>query len=193
MEIFVTRHGQTDWNVLEKLQGQTDIELNDIGRQQAKETGELIKNENIDLIISSPLKRAKETAQIINRNFNVSIIEDNRLMERRFGKCEGLTKNDRKKLKEINPEINDIWNYNKNINFNNMETMKEFRSRIYEFLDDMIKDYKDKNILIVTHGGTSVYIKCYFLKIPLEKLVDRGEVIKGLKNCEIAKFKIENA
>ena len=51
MEILVTRHEQTDWNSLGKLQGQTDIELNDIGRQQAKETGKLIKDENIDLII----------------------------------------------------------------------------------------------------------------------------------------------
>lgn len=63
MEILVTRHGQTDWNALGKLQGQTDIELNDIGRQQAKETGKLIKDENIDLIITSPLKRAVETAE----------------------------------------------------------------------------------------------------------------------------------
>ena len=189
MEIFITRHGQTDWNVLGKLQGQTDIELNDTGRQQAKETGELIKNENIDLIISSPLKRAMETAEIINRNFNVSIIEDMRLMERRFGKFEGLDKKDREKLKEINPEINDVWDYNRNIDFYNMETMKEFCSRIYEFLDDMIKNYKDKNILIVTHGGASVPIKCYFMKYPLEKLVDR-DAIKGLKNCEIAKFEI---
>ena len=58
MEILVTRHGQTAWNVLEKLQGQTDIALNNIGKQQAKETGELIKNQNIDLIITSPSKRA---------------------------------------------------------------------------------------------------------------------------------------
>mgnify|MGYP005782903757 FL=1 len=108
MKILITRHGQTDWNVLGKIQGQTDIELNDNGRQQAKETGELIKNENIDIIITSPLKRAKETAKIINENFNVTIIEDNRLMERNFGKSEGLTKDDRRKLKEINPEVNDV-------------------------------------------------------------------------------------
>jgi len=189
MEIFVTRHGQTDWNVLEKLQGQTDIELNDIGRKQARETGELIKNEKIDLIITSPLKRAKETAQIINRNFNVFIIEDKRLMERRFGKCEGLNKTERKELEKIKPEINDIWNYNRNVDFYNMETMKEFCDRVYEFLDDMIKKYKDKRILIVTHGGTSVPIKCYFKRYPLEQLIDR-DVIKGLKNCEIEKFKI---
>lgn len=190
MKILITRHGQTDWNVLGKIQGQTDIELNDNGRQQAKETGELIKNENIDIIITSPLKRAKETAKIINENFNVTIIEDNRLMERNFGKSEGLTKDDRRKLKEINPEVNDVWNYNKNIDFNGMETMQDFCNRIYKFLDEIINKYRDKNILIVTHGGVSVPIKCYFMKYPLENLCDR-DAVKGLKNCEITKFEID--
>lgn len=186
---MIHRNFSNEWNVLEKIQGQTDIELNGIGRQQAEETGKSIRNENIDLIITSPLKRAKETAQIINRNFNVTIIEDNRLMERKFGKSEGLTKSEIRKLKEINPEINDVWNYNRNIDFNDMETMEDFCNRIYEFLDDIIKNYKDKNILLVTHGGVSIPIKCYFMKYPLENLVDRN-VIKALKNCEIAKFKI---
>lgn len=190
MKILITRYGQTDWNVLGKIQGQTDIELNDNGRQQAKETGELIKNENIDIIITSPLKRAKETAKIINENFNVTIIEDNRLMERNFGKSEGLTKDDRRKLKEINPEVNDVWNYNKNIDFNGMETMQDFCNRIYKFLDEIINKYRYKNILIVTHGGVSVPIKCYFMKYPLENLCDR-DAVKGLKNCEITKFEID--
>ena len=190
MKILITRHGQTDWNVLGKIQGQTDIELNDNGRQQAKETGELIKNENIDIIITSPLKRAKETSIIINENFNVTIIEDNRLMERNFGKSEGLTKDDRRKLKEINPEVNDVWNYNKNIDFNGMETMQDFCNRIYKFLDEIINKYRYKNILIVTHGGVSVPIKCYFMKYPLENLCDR-DAVKGLKNCEITKFEID--
>ena len=190
MKILITRHGQTDWNVLGKIQGQTDIELNDNGRQQAKETGELIKNENIDIIITSPLKRAKQTAEIINENFNVTIIEDNRLMERNFGKSEGLTKDDRRKLKEINPEVNDVWNYNKNIDFNGMETMQDFCNRIYKFLDEIINKYRYKNILIVTHGGVSVPIKCYFMKYPLENLCDR-DAVKGLKNCEITKFEID--
>lgn len=189
MEILVTRHGQTDWNAIEKLQGQTDIELNDVGRRQAEETSKLIKDEKIDLIITSPLKRAKETAEIINKNFNVTIIEDKRLMERNFGKTEGLTKSIIRKMKENNPEINDIWNYNKNIDFNGMETMHDFCNRIYECLDEVIKRYKDKNILLVTHGGTSVPIRYYLMNKPLEKLINRDD-IKRLNNCEIIKFKI---
>lgn len=189
MEILITRHGKTDWNVLGKIQGQTDIELNDVGRKQAEETGKLIKNENINLIITSPLKRAKETAQIINKNFNVTIIEDCRLMERKFGQSEGLTKNDIRQLKENNHEINDVWNYNKNIEFNGMEKMQDFCNRIYKFLDDVIKKYKEKNILLVTHGGVTVPIKYYFMNEPLDNFCDRDN-IKGLKNCEIIKFKI---
>lgn len=188
MKILVTRHGQTNWNVLKKVQGQTDIELNDIGRQQAEETGELIRNEKIDLIITSSLKRAKETAEIINKNFKVTIIEDNRLMERKFGKSEGLTKNDIKMLKESNPELNDVWNYNRNIDFGDMEKMQDFCNRIYNFLDDITKNYKEKNILLVTHGGVSAVIECYFKNYPLENFVDRS-IIKGLKNCEIAQYK----
>jgi len=191
MEIFVTRHGQTDWNVLEKIQGQTDIELNDVGKQQAEETSKLIKNENINLIITSPLKRAKETAQIINKNFNVTIIEDNRLMERKFGQNEGLTKNTIKKLKENNPEMKEIWNYNKNIDCNGIETMHDFCNRIYEFLDDASIRYKDKNILLVTHGGVFVPMNYYFMNEPLEKLVDRISDDTGTESIALTKDEAE--
>ncbi len=74
-----------------------------------------------------------------------------------------------------------------NIDFNDIETMQNFCNRVYEFLDDITQKYKDKNILLVTHGGVSVPIKCYFMKYPLEKLINR-DIIKGLENCEIAKF-----
>ena len=189
MEIIITRHGQTDWNALGKIQGQTDIELNDTGKKQAEETGILIKNEHIDLVITSPLKRAKETAQIINKNFEADIIEDDRLMERCFGKSEGLTKAERNELKIENPNVEYVWDYNKNVDFNEMEKMKDFCKRIYEFLDEILEKYKGKNILLVTHGGVTVVIKCYFMKFPLEQFVDRDSM-KGIGNCEIVRFSV---
>ena len=82
MRIYVTRHGQTEWNALGKLQGRKDIELNEVGREQAVKVRNKLKNEKIDIIISSTLKRAKETAKIINKEFNVDIIEDIRLIEK---------------------------------------------------------------------------------------------------------------
>lgn len=187
MKIIITRHGQTDWNVLGKLQGQTDVELNDVGRKQAEEVGKMIQDENINLIITSPLKRAKETAEIINKYLDANLIEDDRLKERRFGKSEGITKEYLREKKLNYPEINDVWNYNKNIDFNDMERMHDFCDRVYGFLDEIIEKYKDNNVLIVCHGGVSVPITCYFTKYNLEDLEDRS-VITGLKNCEIAKY-----
>lgn len=92
MEILLTRHGQTEWNVLGKVQGRADIELNEKGIQQAEETGEALKNEKIDLIICSPLKRAKQTADIICKNRKIPIIYDEDVIERDFGEFEGINK-----------------------------------------------------------------------------------------------------
>lgn len=66
MKFYVVRHGQTDWNAEGRIQGKTDIELNETGIEQARQLKELIKDYNIDLIISSPLKRTRKTAEIIN-------------------------------------------------------------------------------------------------------------------------------
>ena len=116
MKVFITRHGQTEWNSLGRLQGRKDIELNEVGKEQALITGEKIKDEKIDIIITSPLKRARETAEIINKQFNVEIVEDDRLMERCYGDFEGITKVELKEKKIQYPEIDDACNYLKNIN-----------------------------------------------------------------------------
>lgn len=189
MKVFITRHGQTEWNSLGRLQGRKDIELNEVGKEQALITGKKIKDEKIDIIITSPLKRARETAEIINKQFNVEIIEDDRLMERCYGDLEGITKVELKEKKIQYPEIDDACNYLKNIDIFNMETIQDLCARIYECLDEITTKYKDENILIVTHGSSSIPIKCYFMKYPLENLVDR-EKIKGLENCEVVEFEI---
>lgn len=152
-------------------------------------TGEKIKDEKIDIIITSPLKRARETAEIINKQFNVEIVEDDRLMERCYGDFEGITKVELKEKKIQYPEIDDACNYLKNIDIFNMETIQDLCARIYECLDEITTKYKDENVLIVTHGSSSIPIKCYFMKYPLENLVDR-EKIKGLENCEVVEFEI---
>ena len=133
MKIFITRHGQTEWNALGKLQGRKDIKLNEIGREQAVTTSEKIKNEKIDIIITSPLKRARETAEIINKQFNVEIVEDDRLMERCYGDFEGITKLELKEKKTQYPEIDDAFNYLKNIDIFNMETMQDLCTRYINF------------------------------------------------------------
>ena len=72
--IYLTRHGQTDWNVQKKVMGRCDEPLNEKGREQANQTKELLSNINFDLIICSPLLRAKQTAQIINSDRNIQLV-----------------------------------------------------------------------------------------------------------------------
>ena len=80
MEILLTRHGQTEWNFLKKVQGKADIELNEKGIEQARNVKDKLKNEQIDLILSSPLTRAIETANIIKGDRNIPILIEKEFM-----------------------------------------------------------------------------------------------------------------
>lgn len=175
MEILVTRHGQTDWNLLNKVQGKVDIELNAMGRSQAKVTAEKLKDEAIDLIICSPLKRAMQTAKIINENRDIPIIYDERISERDFGEFQGLTRE--------NCDGSALWDYDKNYKFEKAECVRDFFDRVYNFLDEIKIKYQDKRVLVVCHGGVSIPIQSYFNGIP-----ENGKLPYGIDNCEVVKF-----
>ena len=180
MKLLVTRHGQTDWNVQKKVMGRCDEPLNEKGLEQAEETRKKLLEENIDLIICSPLKRAKQTAEVINDGRNIKVIYDDRIIERDFGEFEGMETKDF--------DFHGYWNYYKNDCYKSAENIQDFFKRVYEFLDDITLKYKDKNLLIVAHGGISIPIRCYFDKnIPGGSLVDAGLV---LKNCQVASYDI---
>lgn len=176
MEILLTRHGQIKWNVLGKVQGRADIELNEEGIKQAEETGKVLENENIDLIICSPLKRAKQTAQIINKNRNIPIIYDKDIIERDFGEFEGINKTDF--------DFAGYWSYKQNYEYEKAENIKNFFERVYKFLDRIKVQYTDKKVLIVAHGGISIPVNCYFNGIP----EDNNLLKLVLGNCEVAKY-----
>ncbi len=153
MKLYVVRHGQTGWNLLHKMQGVVDIPLNQKGREQAMETKKNLNNINIDLILCSPLKRARETALIINEDKCVPIIYEGSLIERDYGEFEGVNRNDF--------SYDDFWAYSKNIKYERAENIQEFFNRIYKFLDEVKNKYNNKNVLIVCHGGVTKAIKCY--------------------------------
>ncbi len=88
---FVLRHGQTDWNVELRLQGSTDIPLNDTGRIQARRAAEVLSGQGLTRIIASPLSRALETATIVGERLGLTPVIDDRLIERNFGQFEGMT------------------------------------------------------------------------------------------------------
>jgi len=177
MRILFVRHGQTDWNTIRRVQGRTDIELNDLGKKQASVVREKLSGEKIDLIISSPLKRAMQTAQIINENRQIPITFDDRIIERSFGDFEGKIASD------IN--ANDLWNYNLIGSNKTIEPIKDFVARVFDFIDDLKNKYFDKTILIVAHGGVSIPFKCYFDGIP-----ENGMLPFGIENCQVLKYEI---
>ena len=151
--IYIIRHGQTDWNIEHRTQGQTDIALNINGIKQAELITRKIANLKIDNIISSDLKRAYMTAQIINKKFNKNIKTDKRLREFCFGTLEGITRD------KITQET---WNnFNENPKQFNAETKEEIFNRIKSFIDDIKSNNINKNTLVVTHGGPIRMIKYY--------------------------------
>ena len=155
--------------------GRKDIPLNDIGIDEAYTTSEVLKDNIFDLIICSPLMRAKQTANIINENRNNEIIYDERIMERCLGDLEG---------KPYTSDNNDIWDININSSSDSIETMVEFKNRVYAFLDEVLNKYPEKNILLVTHGGVSALINCYFNNNIYEGSISD----KFLKNCDYASY-----
>lgn len=170
--IYLVRHGQTEWNVLGKNQGHSDIELNDMGIEQAKIIADKLKNVKFDVVLSSPLKRALKTAQTI---YDKKIIIDNRLIERYNGELEGRT------------DANNLINFaDPNDMRYGVEPLADFKKRISQFWDEIKNKYRKKNVLVVTHGGITIYSRVYFYGEPK----DGNYAVLKLKNCEI--MQIEN-
>ena len=90
MRLYIIRHGETEWNVLKRFQGRSDIPLNDEGRRLARITAEALREVPFSRIYTSPLKRAYETAMIIKADRDIPVIEEPRIIEIGFGEYEGL-------------------------------------------------------------------------------------------------------
>ena len=174
MKVYIVRHGEVPHNALKQYNNENE-DLNENGIRQANELKEKIKNINYDIIISSPLLRAKHTAQIINVN-NKKILINDKLKERDPGDLSG------KPLTVTNRD--EYWNYNTTIRYGTSENIREFFKRIYNFLEDLKKeDYE--SVLIVAPSGVSKAFNGYFEGIKDGMFLDRG-----LRNCEIKEYEI---
>ncbi len=162
MKLYVIRHGLTKCNVEKKYNGKLDEDINEIGILQAKKAQKAIKNLDIDLIICSPLLRTKHTCDIINVN-NVPVIFDKRIEERDCGIYTG---------KDLGEFYNtDYWNYYSKAKVEGLETIQDLFKRIKLFLDEIKEKYKDKNILLVTHGGIARAVYFYFNELPKDGMI----------------------
>lgn len=153
MILYIVRHGETDWNRIHRVQGRTDIELNDYGRHLAEQTAAGMRNVSLDLCYTSPLKRAKETAWIILAGRNVPVIDDPRIEEISFGSYEGIKTGEAEQQSvEFGRFFSDTGNY---VPLPDGESVEQLYERTGRFLDELEskKDLENCNILVSTHGA----------------------------------------
>lgn len=138
--IYIARHGETDWNRTGRLQGATDIPLNDAGKEQAADCGLFFQDVSIEAIYTSPLKRASDTATIINEHLGLPIIELSEFKERAFGDAEGMTYEERSK---VFPRKS----------YPNQEDFKVFSERLKRGLNKIHQAYPEQSVALVAHGA----------------------------------------
>ncbi len=171
---YFVRHGQSLWNVENKICGATDIELTELGHKQAIETGEKILEMGItaDEIISSPLKRASETARHISEITGIPMRLEPRIIEQNFGKYES-TPRDGAEFHEAKKNLAS--------RFGSGESMLQMAQRIYNFLDEIKAG--DKEYILVAHNGLVRILESYFREMDNEEFS-----CAGIKNCEIKRY-----
>lgn len=141
--ICLIRHGETDWNLQHRYQGQVDIPLNALGRRQAALLAESMQAESWDVIVSSPLSRALDTARAVAGAVGLGgtdIATDPRLVERAYGKAEGLTLAEREAT----------WPGG---NWPGLEEWEHVSVRAMTALTELAEAHRGKRILVVCHGG----------------------------------------
>lgn len=167
MKLYVVRHGQTEWNLENRVQGTTNIELTELGREEAYKLQPLVKEINVDVVISSPLIRARETAEILIDN-ELPVFVDERLTERNWSGNEG------KFIDEVD-RIN-CWDIGLNIDDNNIEKIQDFILRISEFIEEIKITYSKKKVLIVTHSAVLRVIHYLMGQIPEDGNLSRMNI-----------------
>lgn len=164
--LCLVRHGQTDWNLEGRYQGQSDIPLNSTGIKQARLIAEILRDEKFDAVYSSDLSRAIRTAEIITEHRNhLKINTDPRLREVRQGEWEGLT---RDIIRDRYPKIWEALIENPvSAHPPGGETVLEVQSRVNAALNDISALYPDGNILVVSHGLALATVICSVNGFPI--------------------------
>jgi broad specificity phosphatase PhoE len=181
--LILVRHGETDWNRDGRWQGHSDTHLNDVGREQARRVAAEL--DSADVIYTSDLARARETADIIAAALDVDVRTDPRLRERSFGAWEGLS------APEIEEQFADElarWRVGDGAGAADAEPFEAFAGRVRAFVDDTVARHPDETVLVVAHGGSIRVI--HALAGGLDYVRDHRS-IPGVPNCAVARYAAE--
>jgi len=183
--VTVVRHGETEWNLSRRVQGQKNSQLTDTGIKQAELTSEALKDEKFDVLYSSDLQRARETAEIINRPHNLEHRIEIDLRERDFGIMEGYT------LAEVQEKFPEVYSGYKSRDESYIipdgENLVNLYGRVKNAVNRIVGENQGKHILIVTHGGVMDCMLRRVFDYPLS-----GMRTFSLYNASINRFSVVN-
>ncbi len=150
-EIILIRHGETEWNAQQRMQGHSNSELSAVGREQIQALGRWMKNESFDHIYSSDSLRARQTAEAITQHSGHTLQIDQRLREKNLGVFEGLTSEE---AKERFPEVYRLFKTaGANYVIDKGESTQQLLDRALQFLEEIRLKHPEKRVVLVTHGG----------------------------------------
>lgn len=178
MILYVVRHGKTEWNLEHRCQGISDIPLTEEGIEAAKELQTLVSDLDVDIVISSPLSRAIDTAKILTDG-KIPINIDDRIIERDWGMNEGMVVDEVDQI--------DCWDVILNTNVQGIERVQDFMARISEFLEDIKIKYSDKKVLVVAHSAVLRVIHYLLGTIPSD-----GDLTRiNIPNLRIIEYEVK--
>jgi len=149
-QIIFLRHGQAKNNTERILAGRTEgVPLTDVGEQQAQHTAELLEHMNISAIYSSPIQRAKHTAEIVGKHNSLDVTIDERLIELDMGKFTGMAYDDI--FTDHGNVFMKFYQGDLEIAHNGVETFDEVKKRVLGIVDHVIENHPDENVVLVTH------------------------------------------
>jgi broad specificity phosphatase PhoE len=170
--LFLIRHAQAQGNVERFFQGRVNTEISEIGRKQLEYLSERFKNEKIDIMYSSPFKRALQTADAVNKYQGLEIIKDDRIVEINGGDFEGKYWDE---IDRLYPEQSYMWkNRLDSFNAPNGEKMIEVYERMRMAVTDLVTRNIGKTVAVVSHGCAIRNFLCYVEFGDLSKLIDAG-------------------
>lgn len=176
MKIYSVRHGQTNWNLDNRICGVTDVDLTYNGLEQAKALADEMKAlGGADIIFVSPLKRARQTAQVVADRLEIPVVVDERLTEWDYGSYEG-----QERFAKGFPEAKVQFGCKVG---GTGESLLQLAHRVYGFLDDIRANCSDDRVLLISHGGVCRVIETYFRDMTTDEFL---HFFMG--NCQLIEY-----
>jgi broad specificity phosphatase PhoE len=175
--LIVWRHGNTDWNSGGRVQGQSDVPLNQVGHRQAVEAAEILVRLRPAAIVASDLRRATDTAAVLAARTGLRVHRDPRLRERYFGAWQGMLMAD---VARIRPEEYHRWTSGADVIGGDIETLDDLGKRVAEALEAATElAPADRTVVVATHGAAARQGVGHLLGWPREQL----RTLRALQNC----------